>query len=118
MFRRLFLALTVLAVALAPIVVAAQGSQPPHGTQSPPPQVPPPGGPMHGGDMHGGGGMMMCPMMGMMGGSMMGGGSTPMMGMMGGRQDPKMMQMHGEMMKTMGEIMMKHGKALEGGRQP
>ncbi|HKB24802.1 MAG TPA: hypothetical protein VKG64_07075 [Methylomirabilota bacterium] len=56
-----------------------------------------------------GGGMgMMCPMM--MG--MMGGG-----GMMGGQQDPKltgrMLQLHGEMMKAMGDVLMKHGKALE-----
>jgi hypothetical protein len=54
----------------------------------------------------------MCPMMGgMMGGGMMGGG---MMGMMGGQGDPRAMQMRGEMMKAMGEIMMKYGKAMEG----
>jgi hypothetical protein len=27
---------------------------------------------------------------------------------------PRMMQMRGEMMKAMGEIMIKHGKAMEG----
>jgi hypothetical protein len=42
---------------------------------------------------------------------MMGGG---MMGMMGGQGDPRAMQMRGEMMKAMGEIMMKYGKAMEG----
>ena len=49
----------------------------------------------------------------MMGG-MMGGG---MMGMMGGQSDsPRMMQMRGEMMKAMGEVLMKYGKAMEGAR--
>ncbi len=59
----------------------------------------------------GGGGMMpgmMCPMM-------MGG-----MGMMGSSADPKltgrMLQMRGEMMKAMGDVMMKHGKMLEEGK--
>jgi len=34
-----------------------------------------------------------------------------MMGMMGGQSDsPRMMQMRGEMMKEMGEVMMKHGR--------
>jgi hypothetical protein len=49
---------------------------------------------------------------GMMGGGMMGGG------MMGGRVgDPKtmgqMMEMRGEMMKAMGEVMLKHAKKLQ-----
>jgi len=49
----------------------------------------------------------MCPMMG--------GGMMPMMGMMGGQSDsPRMMQMRGEMMKAMGDIMMKYGKMMEG----
>jgi len=49
----------------------------------------------------------MCPMMsgGMMG--MMGGG------MMGNPSDPRMLQMRGEMMKAMGDIMMKYGKIME-----
>jgi len=51
-----------------------------------------------------------CPMMG--GAGMMGGG---MMGMMGSQSDsPKAIQMRGEMMKAMGEIMMKYGKMMEG----
>src|SRR5215475_12735440 len=58
----------------------------------------------------------MCPMMsgGMMGGGMMQGGMMPrMMGMMGGGQsDSRMMQMRGEMMKAMGDIMIKYGKML------
>jgi len=56
-----------------------------------------------------GGGMMGS---GMMGGGMMGGG------MMGGPQsaDPKMMEMRGEMMKAMGEIMMKHARGMQPAR--
>ena len=53
----------------------------------------------------------------MMGGTMMGG---PAMGMgADGKMDPKMMaqmlQMRGEMMKAMGEVMMKHGAMMRGG---
>ncbi len=59
----------------------------------------------------------MCPMMtggDMMGGSGMRGGG--MMGMMGSQGDsPRMMQMRGEMMKAMGEVMLKYGKMMEGG---
>jgi len=67
-------------------------------------QAPAQPGPMHNHQMQ-----TQCPPM--MGG-MMGGG---MMGMMGGQPDsPKMMQMRGEMMKAMGDIMMKYGKMMEG----
>jgi hypothetical protein len=65
-----------------------------------------------------GGGMSM-PMMGAgMGMPMMGGGmSMPMMGA-GAAADPKakaeMLQMHGEMMKAMGDIMMKHARHMQG----
>jgi len=54
----------------------------------------------------------MCPMMGGMQG-----GTMPMMGMMQGSQSdsPRIVQMRGEMMKAMGEIMMKYGKMMEGG---
>jgi len=76
-------------------------------------------------------GGMMCPMMGpgmgMMGGmqgqGMMGGmqGRTMMMPgmmeMMMSSEDPKaaarMLKMRGEMMKAMGEVLMKHGAQLE-----
>ena len=46
--------------------------------------------------------MMSGGMMGMMGG-----------GMMGNPSDPRMLQMRGEMMKAMGDIMMKYGKMME-----
>jgi hypothetical protein len=44
---------------------------------------------------------------------MMGGGMG-MMGMMGGQTDsPRMLQMRGEMIKAIGELMIKHGKMME-----
>ncbi len=113
---------TLMAVVTAVLILGsgtafAQQTPPPSGSGGPGGSMPMPGGMggMHGGGMQGGmmqGGMMqggmMCPMMsGMMGGGM------PMMGMMGQRHDPKMMQMHGEMMKAMGDIMMKYGKQME-----
>jgi hypothetical protein len=50
----------------------------------------------------------MCPMM----------SGDGMMGMMGSQSDsPKMVQMRGEMMKAMGEVMMKYGKMMEGARR-
>ena len=59
----------------------------------------------------------MCPMM--TGGGMMGGGGMiggGMMGMLGPQSDsPQIMQMRGEMMKAMGEVMMKYGKMMESG---
>lgn len=52
--------------------------------------------------MHGG----MCPMM-----------SGGMMGKMGSQSDsPQMMQMRGEMMRAMGEVMMKYGRMMDGAR--
>ena len=107
-------------------------AQPPAPRPGPPPAGPGPGGEMPGrGMMHGGmvGGMpmmggpggMMCPMMGVMGGGTVGGMPMGMMGgvpMMGGAQDPKtlgrMLQLHGEMMRAVGDVLLRHGKALEG----
>ena len=58
--------------------------------------------------------MMMCQMMP----HMMGGHMDPL-GMMGGDQiDPKtmgrMLQLRGDMLKAMGEVLLKHSKAMEG----
>jgi hypothetical protein len=52
----------------------------------------------------------------MMSGMMGGGGMMPMMGMMGGEMTARAMQMRGEMMKAMGDIMIKYGKQMEGQR--
>jgi hypothetical protein len=89
-------------VLIAAVVITAGAAV----TQQSAPRPPGPQMPMQGG---------MCPMMsGMMGsGGMMSGGT---MGMMGGQaESPRMLQMRGEMLKAMGEIMMKHGKMTEGG---
>ena len=86
---------------VAPVVVLLAGVAL---AQQPPAQPKPESGHQQ---MHGG----MCPMMS--GGGMMGGG---MMGMMGAQGDsPQMMQMRGEIMKAMGEVMLKYGKMMEGG---
>ena len=53
-----------------------------------------------------GDGMMSGGMMGMM-------GSCPMMGAAGGANSKVMMQMHGEMMRAMGDIMIKYADKLE-----
>jgi hypothetical protein len=92
---------TVAVVALAFVLVGGVAA-----AQQPPAQP----GPQPGHQMQGG----MCPMMGVMGGGMMGSGG--MMGMMGGQSDsPRTLQMRGEMMKAMGEILVKYGKAMESG---
>jgi hypothetical protein len=61
---------------------------------------------------------MMCPMMG---GQMDPSGMMSMMGMMGGGEmDPKamarMLELRGDLLKAMGEVMLKHAKAMEGGK--
>ena len=61
---------------------------------------------------------MMCPMMG----GMMGGQMDPsgMMSMMGGQTDPtataRMLELRGDLLKAMGEVMLKHAKAMEAGQ--
>lgn len=97
--------------------MAQMGGQP----MTPPgaPQQPAPGQPpgMGGGMMHQGMMGMMCPMM--TGGGM---GMMPMTrGMMGGGQmDPKvmgrMLQLRGDMLKAMGDVLSKHGKLMEEGK--
>jgi hypothetical protein len=108
--KRLFGALCALALVLtvaAPAAAQQPGPPPGHGGQ--PPQMP-----MQGGGMMGDG-TMMCPMMS----GMMGGGMKGMMGgqAMGGQMDPKtlgrMLQMHGEMLKAVGDVLIKHGKEIE-----
>ena len=113
---------TVLALGLATV---AGAQQPPAGHQhepgKPSPQTAPPshsGGMM--GGMHQSGGMMG----GMHQGGMMGGGMCGMMGGMGsmmggttgGGSDPqtlaRMLQLRGEIMKAVGEVLIKHGQTL------
>jgi hypothetical protein len=65
---------------------------------------------------------MMCPMMGgMMGGQVDPSGMMGMMSMMGGGQmDPKamarMLQFRGDLLKAMGEVMLKHSQAIREGQ--
>jgi hypothetical protein len=65
---------------------------------------------------------MMCPMMGgMMGGQMDPSGMMGMMSMMGGGQmDPKamarMLQLRGDMLKAMGDVLLKHSQAMREGQ--
>lgn len=124
--------LIVVMLVASPVLAAQHGAggQMPMGAQ-PGQQAQPPGQqPMMGGGMMGPGMMgAMCPMMsgGMMGTmpmmqQMMGGHMDPSgMGMMGGgATDPKamgrMLQLRGEMLKAIGEILLKHGKAMGEGR--
>ena len=87
----------VLVAALVLVVAATAGAQ----MQPPPSGQPGQEHPLPGGGPGMGAGM--CPMM-------MGGG-----GRMGGSpgESARMMQMRGEMMKAMGDIMIKYGKAME-----
>ncbi len=59
---------------------------------------------------------MMCPMMEQMMCGMMAPAGMGMHGMMGGGKDPKLMgrmlQMRGDMLKAVGEVMLKYGKEL------
>lgn len=128
---RAFAPITIAALLLVlagPALAQQSSPRPPAGAQ---PQAPSPSAPHTGpgmGGMHGGGGMPggmmgMGGMHGMMGGSTqgMGGMCMPMMmgmqGMMDAQADPKtrglMLQMHGEMMKAVGDVMLKYGKQFE-----
>lgn len=122
----LFLALLLTSGALA--AQHQPGGQMQMGSQPAPQQPAAPHQPGMGPGMMGPGGMgMMCPMMSMMPmmGQMMGGQADPsgmaMMGMMGaGQMDPKamgrMLQFRGELLKAMGDVMLKHGKAMGEGK--
>lgn len=127
---------TAVAVLASTSYVTAQmqpGAPSPTAQAPAPPQQPAPPrhqmlGQHHMGGMHGGMGMIgqqemiMCPVMG----GMMGSGGMGMTGRMPGDMramgmampsDPKMLawmlKLRGEMMKAMGEVMMKHGQAIE-----
>ncbi len=98
MSRRRTMAVTLFTVVLGVGAIAAAQTQPAPQTPASPPA-------------HGGG----CPMMS--GGGMMGMmGGTGMSGMMGMGGDARTMQMRGEMMKALGDIMVKYGKMMEGQR--
>ncbi len=103
--------LLVLVLIGSPLVM---GGQMPMGGQGGQQEQPSGQQPMMGRGMMG----MMCPMMG---GQMDPSGMMSMMGMMGGGEmDPKamarMLELRGDLLKAMGEVMLKHAKAMEGGK--
>lgn len=111
--RLLFpIAMAIVFVSGASVAAQMQPGQTPQ--PGPPPREPS----MKGGMMGQGGMGMMCPMMGGRG-DMSG---MPMMGVMGSSQDPKtmgrMLQMRGEMLRAMGDIMLKHGKEMAEEQKP
>ena len=73
--------------------------QPPAGTHAPGPQSQQP---MMGQGMMG----MMCPMMGM-------GMGSGMMGMSDPKAQARMLKLRGDMMKAMGEVLLKHAQEIE-----
>jgi hypothetical protein len=90
------------------------GGQMPMGSQGGAQEQPSGQQPMMGRGMMG----MMCPMMG---GQMDPSGMMGMMSMMGsGEKDPKamarMLEFRGDLLKAMGEVMLKHAKAMEAGQ--
>ena len=113
--------LTVIGIFVASAAVAQQPAHPGAPAQ-PAPQMSAPRGP-HAGPPAGGTMPMMDMCQQMMAGGMMSGPQAMAGGMMGGGMmggpqstDPKMMEMRGEMMKAMGEIMMKHAQRMQPAR--
>jgi hypothetical protein len=110
------IAISTLLMALVLIgAVTVMGGQMPMGRQGGEQEQSPGQSSMMAGGMMG----MMCPMMS----GMMGGQTDPMgmMAMMGGGQmDPKamarMLALRGDLLKAMGEVMLKHAKDMEGGK--
>jgi hypothetical protein len=94
---------------------AVMGGQMPMGAQSGQQEQPSGQQPMMGGGMMG----MMCPMMGgMMGGQMDPSGMMAMMS--AGQMDPKamarMLELRGDLLKAMGEVMLRHAKSIAEGK--
>jgi hypothetical protein len=115
----MFAAATAVVSMFSSGVAMAQQPTHQHG-QQPTAQAPNPAMPGQGGhDMHHAQHMEMCRRMmgqaGMMGGGMMGGGMMGMPMMMGGdpKQQAEMLAMRGEMMKAMGDIMMKYAQRAQ-----
>lgn len=105
------LCLTLIGVMVLGFAALAAAQQP--GGQMPMPGQPPGQPPMMGSGM--------MPMMHQMMSGQMDPSGMGMMGMTGGAQmDPKtmgrMLQMRGEMMKAMGDILLKYGKMMEEGK--
>jgi hypothetical protein len=117
-------AATAVAFMLTAVVAVAQQPAHPHGDGQQPSAASPK--PDQGHDSHHAHHMEMCRQMmgqaGMMGGGMgpgmMGGGMMGMPMMMGGdpKQQAEMLAMRGEMMKAMGDIMLKYAQRAQSGK--
>jgi hypothetical protein len=110
----------LLAVAAPAFAQGPAAPSDPHRHDAPAPSTPaPPGGAQEHGAVGGAMPMEMCRQM--MGVSMMG-GMMPMGGGPNQPADPKamvqMMEMRGEMMKAMGEVMMKHARKMNHAGEP
>lgn len=104
----------LISLALAVPALAQTGSPPAGHPHAPAPTTgpPPPGAP--GGGPHG------HPMGGMMGGTMGGHRGGGLCGVldMGDPADPRVMQMRGEMLKALGDILLRYGQQLEASPRP
>jgi hypothetical protein len=123
---------TTAVVSMLTTAAAAQQPAPQHGAGQPPSaSAPHPSMPAQGPDAHMAQHMEMCRQMmahsgmmggrmgpGMMGGGMMGGGmmGMPMMMSSDPKQQAEMLAMRGEMMKAMGDIMMKYAQRAQSGK--
>ena len=108
-------ATAAVALTLTASGVLAQQPQHQHDDKQPPASSTKPGMPPAGMDTHMAQHMEMCRQM-MAQGGMMGGGPGMMGGMMMGgdpKQQPEMMAMRGEMMKAMGDIMLKYAQRAQ-----
>jgi len=119
----LVIATAVFSILATAVAIAQQPAHPHDAAQQAPSSAPKPAMPAQGPDAHMAQHMEMCRQMmghaGMMGGGMgqgmMSGGMMGMPMMMGGdpKQQAEMLAMRGEMMKAMGEIMMKYAQRAQ-----
>jgi predicted lipid-binding transport protein (Tim44 family) len=117
--KGLAMAAAVLSILTAVTAMAQQPSHQHDPAQKPPASSATPSMPAQSEHAHMAQHMEMCRQMmgqgGMMGGGMMGGGMMGMPMMMGGdpKQQAEMLAMRGEMMKAMGDIMMKYAQRAQ-----
>jgi len=122
-FRIFVVTAAAVSVLATTVAIAQQPTHPHDAAQQAPSSAPKPGMPAQSPDAHMAQHMEMCRQMmghaGMMGGSMgpgmMGGGMMGMPMMMGSdpKQQAEMMAMRGEMMKAMGDIMIKYAQRAQ-----
>jgi hypothetical protein len=120
--KTLVMATATVFVLATTVAIAQQPTHPHDATQQAPTSQSKPATPAQGPDAHMAQHMEMCRQMmghagmgGSMGPGMMGGGMTGMPMMMGGdpKQQAEMLAMRGEMMKAMGDIMIKYAQRAQ-----